>query len=100
MVLISIHPFALRRLFLVVVAMSGFSALCFADPVLMAHRYGPDRAQLADMRPRFFPHALSTVTPVRLSHPLGGRISHCDWPVETSHSNTSESLFLTASAAD
>jgi hypothetical protein len=39
MLLISIHPFAFRRLALVVLAITGFSALCFADPVLMAHRY-------------------------------------------------------------
>src|SRR4051812_43337346 len=39
MLLISIHPFALRRLALIIFAIAGFSALCFADPVLMAHRY-------------------------------------------------------------
>lgn len=44
MVLISIHPFAVRRLILVLVALVGFSALCFADPVLMARRYGAERA--------------------------------------------------------
>ena len=46
MVLISIHPFALRRLFLVVLAVAGFSALCFADPVLMAQRYGSEKPRL------------------------------------------------------
>jgi hypothetical protein len=39
MLLISIHPFAFRRLALLVLAIVGFSAICFADPVLMAHRY-------------------------------------------------------------
>jgi hypothetical protein len=39
MVLISIHPFALRKIFLVIVAFLCFSALCSADPVLMVHRY-------------------------------------------------------------
>jgi hypothetical protein len=39
MLLISIHPFAFRRLALIILAVAGFSALCFADPVLMAHRY-------------------------------------------------------------
>jgi hypothetical protein len=39
MVLISIHPFALRKLFLVVVAFLCFSAFCLADPVLMVRRY-------------------------------------------------------------
>lgn len=41
MVLISIHPFGLRKVFLVIVAFLCFSALCFADPVLMVHRYAP-----------------------------------------------------------
>ncbi len=40
MVLISIHPFALRKVFLVIVAFLCFSALCLADPLLMAQRYG------------------------------------------------------------
>jgi hypothetical protein len=39
MVLISIRPFALRKLFLVIVAFLCFSAFCFADPVLMVRRY-------------------------------------------------------------
>lgn len=41
MVLISIHPFALRRVLLIVLALVGFSALCFADPVLMVRHYAP-----------------------------------------------------------
>jgi hypothetical protein len=45
MVLISIHPFALRKIFLVIVAFLCFSALCLADPVLMVRRYSarPER---------------------------------------------------------
>ena len=39
MVLISIAPFAFRRLLLIVLALIGFSAVCFADPVLVARRY-------------------------------------------------------------
>jgi hypothetical protein len=39
MVLISIHPFCLRKIFLIVVALLCFSAFCFADPVLMVRRY-------------------------------------------------------------
>jgi hypothetical protein len=39
MVLISIHPFALRKVFLVIAALLCFSALCFADPVFVAQRY-------------------------------------------------------------
>ena len=41
MILISIHPFALRKIFLVVAMLLCFSAFCFADPVLMARRYAP-----------------------------------------------------------
>jgi hypothetical protein len=41
MVLISIQPFVLRKIFLVIAALLCFSALCFADPVLMAQRYAP-----------------------------------------------------------
>ena len=41
MVLISIQPFALRKIFLVIAALLCFSALCFADPVLMAEHYAP-----------------------------------------------------------
>ena len=40
MVLISIDPFATRRILLVLAALLCFSAACFADPVLMAQRYG------------------------------------------------------------
>ena len=45
MVLISIHPFAVRKLFLFIVAFLCFSAFCLADPVLMVRRYSirPDR---------------------------------------------------------
>ena len=39
MVLISIDPFALRKIFLVLGALLCFSAFCFADPVLMTQRY-------------------------------------------------------------
>ena len=41
MVLISIHPFAFRKIFLIVAALLCFSAFCFADPVFMAERYMP-----------------------------------------------------------
>jgi hypothetical protein len=39
MVLISIHPFLFRKILLAIVALLFFSALCFADPVLMVRRY-------------------------------------------------------------
>jgi hypothetical protein len=45
MVLVSLDPFASRRLLLVIVALLGFSALCFADPVLMAQRYASSPAE-------------------------------------------------------
>ena len=41
MVLISIRPFGLRKLFLIFAALVCFSVMCFADPVLMAQRYVP-----------------------------------------------------------
>jgi hypothetical protein len=46
MVLISIHPFCLRKIFLIVFALLCFSALCFADPVLMVQRYAPHSERL------------------------------------------------------
>ena len=47
MVLVSIHPFALRKLFLVILAFLCFSAFCFADPVLMVRRF-PIRGERSD----------------------------------------------------
>jgi hypothetical protein len=44
MVLISIQPFVLRKVFLVIAALLCFSALCFGDPVLMAQHYVPRAA--------------------------------------------------------
>jgi|GEM_PF-5406962 len=45
MVLISIAPFTHRKILLVIVAFLSLSAICFADPVLMAQRYtrNPER---------------------------------------------------------
>jgi hypothetical protein len=44
MVLVSIHPFAVRKIFLLALAILGLSsALCFADPVFMARQYDPAR---------------------------------------------------------
>jgi hypothetical protein len=39
MVLISLQPFVLRKLVLIVAALLFFSAFCFADPVFMARQY-------------------------------------------------------------
>ena len=51
MVLISIHPFAFRKIFLAIVALLGLSsALCFADPVFMTKQYSPARDQLRPAR--------------------------------------------------
>jgi hypothetical protein len=47
MVLVSIHPFALRKIFLFIVAFLCFSVLCLADPVLMIHRYAAAPEQFA-----------------------------------------------------
>jgi hypothetical protein len=61
MVLVSIHPFALRKLFLIIVAFLCFSALCLADPVLMVHRYTPAPERVDGVK---------TATPT-LREPLG-----------------------------
>ena len=42
MVLISLDPFTYRKILFIAVALLGLSAVCFADPVLMAHRYTPN----------------------------------------------------------
>ena len=40
MVLVSIHPFAVRKILLLVIGVLGLSsALCFADPLFMARQY-------------------------------------------------------------
>ena len=46
MVLISIDPFIYRKTLFIAVALLGLSAVCFADPVLMAQRYTPNHAGL------------------------------------------------------
>lgn len=58
MVLVSIHPFALRKLLLVIAAFLCFTALCFADPVLMVHRYAPSRQSPAVKSPSVAPQSL------------------------------------------
>ena len=50
MVLISIRPFALRKLFVIIVALLCFSAVCFADPVLMVRRYAFHAGRVAAAR--------------------------------------------------
>ena len=71
MVLISISPFASRKLLLAIVAFLCFSALCFADPVLMVHRY--------TARPGQIP-ATKTAPPPTFGGPLG---SHDAWDAAT-----------------
>ena len=53
MVLISIHPFALRKIFLIILLSLCFSAICLADPVLMVQRYvaSPEHPSAAKARP-------------------------------------------------
>lgn len=63
MVLISIHPFAVRKLVLVIAALLGFSALCFADPLLMTARYAP--------RPRHVDSAASATSQTTVPDPTG-----------------------------
>jgi hypothetical protein len=42
MVLVSIHPFAIKKIVLIAAALVGLSsALCFADPVFMSSQFAP-----------------------------------------------------------
>jgi hypothetical protein len=51
MILISIHPFAFKKLFLLIVAfLCVSSALCFADSLFMTRHYAPNQS-----RPAFGP---------------------------------------------
>ena len=53
MVLISIHPFVLRKIFLVAAALLSLSsALCFADPLFMTSQYAPSSDQALSVRAR------------------------------------------------
>jgi len=122
------HPFALRRLFLIAIAVAGFSALCFADPVLMAQRYRSDKAhavvanspiasregmaadQLSDLDEanQFLPLFASTAdisldrapAPRRLPGPEASWNWHRAWPKEVLYGTTNDSLFLTAQTTD
>jgi hypothetical protein len=72
MVLISIHPFLFRKIFLVLLALFGFSALCFADPVLMTHRYGREHPPVGvtfPSRPLSLRPQIDETTP---QSPVGG----------------------------
>jgi hypothetical protein len=62
MIIVSIHPFAFRKVFLVLLALLGFSALCFADPVLMAHRYDRHHSRVALRLPERPLNQLSEMT--------------------------------------
>lgn len=58
MVLVSIHPFALRKIFLLVIAVLGVSsALCFADPLFMTRHYAAVSQQPRQARPVITPQA-------------------------------------------
>lgn len=50
MVLISIHPFGTQKILLAIVALLCFSALCFADPVLLVRRSAFQAEQLTTPR--------------------------------------------------
>jgi hypothetical protein len=42
MILISLHPFAFKKIALLAAAILGLSSVaCFADPILLARRYAP-----------------------------------------------------------
>ena len=56
MVLISLQPFALRKLVLAVAALLFFSAFCFADPVFMTRQYAHPAVTAATVsKPSFVP---------------------------------------------
>ena len=56
MVLISLQPFAFAKIFLILAALLCFSALCFADPVLMAEKYpSPNSEEGAQLKRVDFP---------------------------------------------
>ena len=58
MVLISIHPFAVRKIFLLAVALLGLSsAFCFADPVFMTRQYARSQDQAHSARSNQAPAA-------------------------------------------
>jgi hypothetical protein len=58
MVLVSIHPFAVRKIFLLAIAVLGFSsALCFADPLFMTRQYGAASDHTGSARPAITPRA-------------------------------------------
>lgn len=129
MVLISIHPFALRRLFLVVLAVAGFSALCFADPVLMAQRYGSEKPRpaaakalvVSDATPTSISGRFLNFESANLRSPIGAHgalsieevaipthvftpevswNSHRDGLIEAFYGTASNSVFLTANTVD
>ena len=52
MVLVSIDPFAVRKILLLAVALLGLSsALCFADPLYLVRHHAPVREQVPAARP-------------------------------------------------
>ena len=58
MVLVSIHPFAVRKIFLLAIAVLGLSsALCSADPLFMTRQYAAAGDQARQARPVITPQA-------------------------------------------
>lgn len=58
MVLVSIHPFAVRKIFLLAIAVLGLSsALCFADPLFMTRQYSAAGGHARQSRPIITPQA-------------------------------------------
>jgi hypothetical protein len=57
MVLISIHPFAFRKIFVLIVALLGLSsAVCFADPIFLTlHPASHNHRVVNQVQPAFFP---------------------------------------------
>ena len=56
MLLISIHPFALRKIFLLALALLSLSsAICLADPLFMTKQYAPSEAKARSTRTQLTP---------------------------------------------
>lgn len=84
MILVSIHPFAFRKIFLILAALLCFSALCFADPVLMAERYVPRPGSCetfeTDASPTVGPGQNSQDGPGVQRRAKDGAFRPVDWP--------------------
>lgn len=77
MVLISIHPFAARKIFLWAVALLGLSSVvCFADPLFMTRQFVPSRNQSRSAQTATAPQANLEASLIWRS--IEGLVVRCD----------------------